>query len=68
LYWLSVLYKTLMFIDHTATVQKSFNCFETIELLRLVDSDDTNCTLLWAEQTVVWQGELLHFTYENHTD
>jgi len=29
-----------MFIDHTETIQRSFNCFKTIELLPVFGSDD----------------------------
>jgi hypothetical protein len=28
-----------MFIDHTETIQRSFNCFKTIELLPFFDID-----------------------------
>jgi len=58
-----------MFIDHTETIQRSFNCFKTIELLPFFGSDDNK--LYFNVRTTdckVWQGIKFDFTSENRTD
>lgn len=48
-----------MFIDHTETIQRSFNCFKTIELLPFFSSNDNKLYLnVRTTDCMVWQGEI----------
>jgi hypothetical protein len=57
-----------MFIDHTETIQRSFNCFKTIEPFPFFSSDDNKlyCNVRTTD-CMVWQGENFDFTSENRT-
>jgi len=58
-----------MFIDHTETIQRSFNCFKTIELLPFFGSDDNELYLnVRITDCMVWQGKNFDFISENCTD
>jgi len=57
-----------MFIDHTETTQRSFNCFKSIELLPFFDSNDNKLYRnVRTTDCMVWQGRNFYFTSENHT-